>query len=300
MRVAVTGARGRLGRALVAALEDAPFTGPGGPIAWSRPDFDLDRPDSFGALLDLDRPEVVVHAAAWTDVDACAGEPALAMGRNGTATGRLAEACAAHRVDLFVVSTNEVFDGRRKDGRGYGPVDAPNPPNPYGASKLAGEIAARRAFERADARLGIARTAWLFGPPDDDFPSKILAAAERASSAGQALRVVADEWGQPTFAADLAEAIVELIGTGRFGGVHHIVNGGVTSRSGWARELLRQARVPVEVADIPSSEWRRSSTPPAWGVLEATTPPSGEPLRAWPEALADYLPSLLARRAVAR
>ena len=75
MRVAVTGAGGRLGRALVAALEDAPFAGPFGPIAWDRSAFDLDAPAGVGALLDRDRPETVVHAAAWTDVDGCARDP---------------------------------------------------------------------------------------------------------------------------------------------------------------------------------------------------------------------------------
>ena len=79
MRVAVTGAAGRLGSALVAALGDAPFTGPAGPIAWTRAEFDLDAPESIGRLLDRDRPEVVIHAAAWTDVDGCARDPELAM-----------------------------------------------------------------------------------------------------------------------------------------------------------------------------------------------------------------------------
>ena len=86
MRVAVTGAGGRLGSALVTALADAPFTGPAGPIAWRRDAFDLDAPDGVGARLDRDRPEVVVHAAAWTDVDGCALDPELAIRRNGTAS----------------------------------------------------------------------------------------------------------------------------------------------------------------------------------------------------------------------
>src|SRR4051794_24827206 len=108
MRVAVTGAGGRLGRALIAALEDAPFTGLGGPIAWSRPDFDLDdvTPVIIRRLLDRDRPEVVVHAAAWTDVDACARDPQLALRRNGAATGKLAEALAQRGLDLVAISTN--------------------------------------------------------------------------------------------------------------------------------------------------------------------------------------------------
>ncbi|HET9757373.1 MAG TPA: sugar nucleotide-binding protein, partial [Candidatus Limnocylindrales bacterium] len=110
MRVAVTGANGRLGRALVGALGDAPFTGPAGPIAWTRTDFDLDAPVTIGELLDRDRPEVVVNAAAWTDVDGCARDPELALRRNGEAVRVLAEATAARGVDLVQISTNEVFD----------------------------------------------------------------------------------------------------------------------------------------------------------------------------------------------
>src|SRR5262245_58365092 len=190
MRVAVTGARGRLGQALVAALGDAPYTGPAGPLAWTRADFDLDAPEGVGERLDRDRVEVVVHAAAWTDVDGCAREPELAEARNGDATGVLARACAARGLDLLVISTNEVFDGRRMDGIGYGPDDEPAPANPYGASKLAGERAAREAYDRAGGQLAIIRTAWLFGPGKPDFPTKVLAAAREAARTGEPLRAV--------------------------------------------------------------------------------------------------------------
>jgi dTDP-4-dehydrorhamnose reductase len=303
MRVAVTGSSGRLGRALVAALEGSAFAGPLGPIAWARPSFDLDAPGRFGSLIDRDRPEVVVHAAAWTDVDGCAREPALALVRNGSATGRLAEACAERRIDLIVVSTNEVFDGHRTDGHGYRPDDAPNPINPYGASKLAGEEAARAAFDSGASSsgvgllLGIVRTAWLYGPPGNDFPTKILAAADRAMAADEPLRLVADETGSPTYTHDVAEAIVDLIGSMTIGGTHHIVNGGSASRAEWARELLRQAGIDVATEDVPATTWTRDSTPPRWGVLEPTPLPAGEPLRPWPDALADYLPVLMRGRA---
>ncbi len=243
MRVAVTGAGGRLGRALVAALEDAPFAGPFGPIAWDRLAFDLDAPAGIDSVIDRDRPETIIHAAAWTDVDACARDPELALARNGTATGLLATACATRGIDLIVVSTNEVFDGRRTDGRGYGPDDETDPLNSYGESKLAGERAAASAFAATgtSAALGIVRTAWLFGPPGNDFPSKILAAAERSRDGGEPLRVVSDEIGSPTYTRDLAEGIVELIGGAAIGGIHHVVNAGAASRADWARELLRQA-----------------------------------------------------------
>ncbi len=298
MRVAVTGATGRLGRALVAALGDAPFTGPGGPLAWPRAAFDLDAPEAIGARLDADRPEVVVHAAAWSDVDGCARDPELAHRRNGLATGILAEACAARGVDLLAISTNEVFDGLRTDGRGYAPDDATSPGNPYGASKLAGERLAADAFARAPkAALGIVRTAWLFGSPGRDFPSRILDAADRAAAAGEPLRAVADEWGTPTYVDDLAEAIVDLLAGDAVAGMHHVVNGGVASRADWARDVLDRAGVAVPVADVPATTWQRPSDPPPWGVLEATARQAGEPLRTWRDAMADYAPRL---RRVAR
>src|SRR5207247_3816276 len=131
--------------------------------------FDLDAPDDIGALLDRDRPEVVVHCAAWTDVDGCARDPELALRRNGMATGTLARATAERGIDLIVVSTNEVFDGHRSDGAGYRPGDPTGPINPYGASKLAGEEAAAAAYQESSGSLGVARTAWLYGPPGNDF-----------------------------------------------------------------------------------------------------------------------------------
>ncbi|HET7703994.1 MAG TPA: NAD(P)-dependent oxidoreductase, partial [Candidatus Limnocylindrales bacterium] len=277
-------------------------------IAWSRAIFDLDAPEGVGRLLDRDRPEVVVHCAAWTDVDGCAREPELALRRNGEATGVLARAAAERGIDLIVVSTNEVFDGRRTDGAGYGPDDAPNPINPYGASKLAGEVSAREAYAGSGtgagsvsggAALGIARTAWLYGPPGNDFPAKILAAAGRAAAAGESLRLVADEVGSPSYTHDVAEAIAELIGSAAVGGTHHLVNAGHASRAGWARELLRQARVDIATEDVPASTWPRASTPPAWAVLEPTPLPGGEPLRPWQAALADYLPTLLRQQTAA-
>ena len=300
MRVAVTGAGGRLGRALVAALQDAPFTGLSGPISWDRAAFDLDAPESIHALLDRDRPEAVIHTAAWTDVDGCAREPQTARRRNAEAVHVLAEATAARDIDLVHVSTNEVFDGQRTDGRGYTLEDRTNPINPYGSSKLEGEIVAGAAYRGRNARLGVVRTAWLYGPPGNDFPAKILAAAERARTAGEPLQVVGDEYGSPTFSHDVADAVVELLGSGEVGGFHHVVNAGVASRAAWARELFRQAGVDVPIVEVPASTWPRASTPPAWGVLDPTPLPGGEPLRPWTEALADYLPTLLRQRAAAR
>jgi dTDP-4-dehydrorhamnose reductase len=215
------------------------------------------------------------------------------MARNGRATGVLARACAERGVDLIVVSTNEVFDGRRTDGRGYASADEPSPANPYGASKLAGERAAIDAYASAPGgQLAIVRTAWLFGPGKPDFPTKILAAARRAHESGEPLRAVGDEWGCPTYTPDVAEAVADLLGAGTIDGIHHVVNGLVATRADWARSVVERAELDVPVAEVPATSWPRASTPPRWGVLEPTPLPSGEPLRPWPDAMADYAPIL--------
>ena len=124
---------------------------------------------------------------------------------------------------LLVVSTNEVFSGDRDDGQGYAETDATGPRNPYGASKLAGEEAARAAFADFPG-LWIARTAWLYGPPGNDFPDKITAASDRLPE-GEPLPVVADEFGSPTYTLDLARAILDLVSL-TDGGLYHLVNTG--------------------------------------------------------------------------
>ena len=214
---------------------------------------------------------------------------------------------------LVVISTNEeVFDGSRTDGLPYSPTEPPSPANPYGASKLAGETIARVAFlatgldfnaaalaedgnEQASP-LAIVRTAWLFGRPGIDFPAKILAAAERARDQHRSLALVSDEIGTPTYAPDLASAIVRLLGEaarpgGRgFGGIHHVVNGGQASRAAWAREVLRLAGIDVATNDVPSTTW---PAPPRHRPGECSrrrrAARSAGPLRDWAVALAGHM-----------
>lgn len=297
--MAVVGAAGRLGSALLRALERSPREGARSPIGWTRSDVDLDTVTaaSFGVLLDRARPEAVVLAAAWTDVDACARQPALALRRNGTAAGEIALACAARGVDLAVVSSNEVFDGRRTDGLGYGPDEPVHPINPYGAAKVVAERLSAEAYAGSRGRLAIVRTAWLFGPPGNDFPAKIAAAALRARAADEPLRATGDEIGTPTYAPDLAQAIVELLEAAPWpapgaASILHLVNGGRASRAEWAREVVDALGLDVEIVEVPASSWQRASTPPLWGVLEPTPLPSGVPMRPWREALADALPAV--------
>jgi dTDP-4-dehydrorhamnose reductase len=289
--VAVTGSNGRLGRALISEL-GAPADG--SVVAWSRPEFDLDASDPEARaidLLDRDRPTVVLHAAAWTDVDGCARDPETANRRNGSALGGLARACVRRGVRLLAVSTNEVFDGTRADGVAYLETDAVAPANPYGASKLLGEEAAQAAFDGRPGLL-IARTAWLYGPPGNDFPTKIVAASDKReeTTPGEALPVVVDEVGNPTFTKDLAAALVGLAASGATG-VFHLVNAGdAATRYSWAEAVLAQCRPGRSVRPILRSEFVRASNPPAWGVLNADkAAAAGVTLRSWTDALREYL-----------
>jgi dTDP-4-dehydrorhamnose reductase len=260
-------------------------------IGWRRPEYDLDTTDP-GALLDRDRPSLVIHAAAWTDVDGCARDPALAMRRNAGAVGDLAVACAARGLGLLHFSTNEVFDGKRTDLVGYGESDPANPTNAYGLSKLAGEELARAAFGDAPG-LWIIRTAWLYGPPGNDFPTKILAASD-ARSDGDPLPVVEDEWGTPTLAGDLARAAIELVSAVDGGLFHLVSSGGIASRHDWAKAVLERCRSGRSLAAISQRDFSRASEPPPWGVLDSTRAAleAGVVLRDWRAALEDYLDTI--------
>jgi dTDP-4-dehydrorhamnose reductase len=255
--------------------------------AWGRPEFDLDEPASFASLLERDRPELVIHAAAMTDVDACARQPELALRRNGEAVAALAEACRAYDAGLLLMSTNEVFDGDRSDDQGYAEDDVPRPRNPYGASKLAGELAVRSVLGEG-VGAWIVRTAWVFGPPGHDFPDKIVAAADRLPK-GEALPVVADEVGSPTYAQDLAAGILRLVDSTP-GGVFHLVNEGRASRFEWAARVLAIERPERPLRAISRAEFPRLSDAPPWAVLDASraAAATGQYLRAWSEAVRAY------------
>jgi len=287
MRVAISGATGRLGRALVAAVEEAPFGGPFGPITWSRPAFDLDAPDAFGALLDRDRPEIVVHAAAWTDVDGCAREPELALARNGLATGRLAEACFERGIDLVVVSTNEIFDGRRTDGRGYTVDDRPNPINPYGVSKLAGE----HEVLGAGGNHQVVRSSGLYGiRPCRAKGGNLIDTMYRVAAQQPEVRVVNDEVLTPTFTADLAAQIRVLALEGP-GGLYHATNQGSCSWYEFARAIFDLGDLATPLRPTSVKDFAAPVRRPFYSVLEnAALAAAGlDRMRPWRDALADYM-----------
>ncbi len=274
MNVLITGGEGQLGRALQHALTHHQVT------AVDLPHYDIANQKQIFELIDTLRPQVVINAAAYTNVDGCVSNYALAFKSNALGPQNLALACLQTGAALLQVSTNEVFPGDRPGG--YEEWMPLRPLNPYGKSKAAGEFNIRGILPQHY----IVRTAWLFSVGGKNFIHAIL---RRARETGR-LRVVTDEIGNPTYAPDLAQAIAQLIETGQFG-TYHFVNKGACSRWEFANEILRQAGL-TDVTNEPilSTEFDRPSTPPPYGeLLNLNGAAIGITLRPWEEAVAEFL-----------
>jgi dTDP-4-dehydrorhamnose reductase len=275
MRVFITGCKGQLGRALNAALTETHTL-----AGCDLPALDITEREAIHAAIADFAPDVVIHAAAWTDVNGCARNPDKAYRVNAVGTQNVTLACAEIDAALVYVSTNEVFAGQAEAP--YREWDPPHPINPYGRSKAGGEWFTRHLL----TRFYIVRTAWLYAPGGANFPHRII---ELADELGE-LRVVTDEIGNPTFAPDLAEALGRLIETEAYG-VYHLTNGGHCSRYDFAREILRiSGRADVPVEPITLDDFERDSTPPRFAPLANTTAAAlGIRPRPWEEALAAFL-----------
>jgi dTDP-4-dehydrorhamnose reductase len=235
------------------------------------------------ATIEEIRPALVVHAAAWTAVDACEADPDRAYAVNALGTRYIAEASREVGAHVVYVSTDYVFDGTQE--RPYGEWDTPNPLSVYGASKLGGE-------RELDASSTVVRTAWVCGVHGANMVRTIL----RLAQAEGPLRFVEDQRGCPTFTADLSGAIAHLA-TERLGGIYHITNQGPTSWYEFAQAVLSAAgddpgRVePIRTVDLDPP---RPAPRPANSVLDnAALRLGGLPLLpAWQEALERMLQAL--------
>ncbi len=226
------------------------------------------------------RPELVVHAAAWTDTAGCESDPERALLVNGEGSRQVAEACARTGAAVLYVSTNEVFDGETAEP--YREEDEPNPINAYGRSKLEGERCVQSTMERCY----IVRTAWLYGPGRVSFPEKVLQAAAEAGS----LKGVTDEIASPTWTADLAAAIGALVRGAPFG-IYHLTNGGYCSRLEWVQEIVRLAGLgDVRVEPTSQGEFGAPYRKPTFSALANVNAAAvGIELRPWQEALEEHL-----------
>jgi len=215
------------------------------------------------------RPDVVINAAAYTDVDGCEDEnnKELAFEINGKAPGYIAQACSDAGAILVYFSTDYVFDGSKKQ---YTESDIPDPVNSYGESKLMGE----KSIMENMTDYRIIRTSWLFGINGENFISTMI----RLSGEMDTVKVVNDQFGKPTYTADLARKTVEIIGLAP--GIYHITNEGVCSWYEFA------AAVIDNIAACSSDEFVRKAKRPEFSSLANT---KVAPMRHWKDALDDYL-----------
>jgi dTDP-4-dehydrorhamnose reductase len=276
MRITITGANGQLGRALQRSLGQQHDI-----VALGHADLELGDPSCVEQLV-ATGAELIVHPAAYTNVDGCARDPEQAYRVNGLGTQYVALACRQLGAPLVYISTNEVFDGAAAEP--YFEYDRGAPINAYGRSKWAGEQVVRELLDR----FYIARVAWLYGGERNFVRTVLRLAAER-----DALSMVADEVGSPTYGPDVADAVARLIQL-PFYGTYHLVNEGACSRYDFAAEILRLAeRTAVDLQPMRLADYKRDSVvPPYTPLRNAAAAALGIRLRPWQEALAEYISSL--------
>ncbi|WP_085027716.1 dTDP-4-dehydrorhamnose reductase [Ensifer aridi] len=260
MRIVVTGCNGQLARSLVERSRERADTEV---VTVGRPYLDLTRAETILPTIERCRPDLVISAAAYTAVDQAEAEPELALAVNATGAGAVSEAAACLELPVIHVSTDYVFDGSKEGA--YVEDDPPAPLSVYGATKLAGE----KAVAAANPRHLILRTAWVYSPFGKNFVKTMLRLAENREE----VQVVADQWGNPSSALDIAEAVLEVAARmiqatdDSVFGVFHLVGTGVTNRADLARHVLAVSRTRggpwALVRDVTTAEFPTPARRPA-------------------------------------
>lgn len=280
VRILVTGAGGMLGTDLVERLSSEHEV-----IGAAHDDLDVSNSSATKSLIAEMKPDLVLHAAAYTDVDGCESNPDLAYAVNALGAQNVALGCQLARAAMLYFSTDYVFDGSSRTP--YIEWDRPNPLSVYGRSKYAGERAVAHLLDK----YYIVRLAWLYGERGKNFVKTMLKLGEERGS----VSVVTDQIGSPTYTKDVAEGVARLIETGNYG-IYHMVNSGHCSWFDFAAEIYRLAGKDVEMRPIGTAELGRPAPRPPYSALRnfALEKTIGDPMRPWKEALADFLSALSA------
>jgi len=276
LKILITGAKGMLSSDLVKVLStEHEITG------LSHQELDVTNKRDVDICINDNKPDVVIHAASYTDVDGCESNRELAFQVNADGAKNVALVCRETGSAMVYVSTDYVFDGEKSSP--YIEEDKPNPINVYGKSKLAGENHVKSILDR----YYIVRTSWLFGKNGKNFVKTIL----RLSQEKNKLKVVNDQIGSPTYTLDLARAIKVLLNKPSFG-YYHVSNQGSCSWYDFAREILKQNGFnDVKVTPISTEEFKRTANRPKYSVLNCQKfmDEFGYNLRNWQDGLKDYL-----------
>jgi dTDP-4-dehydrorhamnose reductase len=255
LRLLVTGALGMLGHDVRRVGERAGHE----LILVDLPELDITDEDAVRALYESERPDATINCAAFTDVDGAESNRDAARAVNGDGAGNLARAAALIGTPLLHISTDYVFDGvapldEQGRPRPYVESDPTGPRSVYGETKLEGE----RQVLAASANHAVVRTAWLYGVDGRNFVDTML----RLAGEREAVQVVDDQTGSPTWSGHLAPAIVGLLERG-VSGLVHMTGTGSVSWNGFAKEIFRQAEVSCRVEAVSSEQMARPAPRPA-------------------------------------
>ena len=275
MRILITGGNGQLGRALQAAFaaDDVEALG--------HAELDITNREQVSRTLARIEPDVVVHAAAWTDTAGCERDPDLAMRVNGEGAAIVAEACRESGAAMVYISSNEVFDGEKQT-----PYPGGRPAEPDQLLRLAPSSKASDGCRRSLDRSCIVRTSWLYGPGRESFPEKILGPARQGRPAeGRDGR----DRLRPRSPSTWRRAIAGLVHE-RASGIFHLTNAGACSRWEWAEEVLRLAGIDLPIEPATQADYGAPYRKPVYSVLANTNAARlGITLRPWQEALAEHM-----------
>lgn len=247
MKVLVTGANGQLGYDVVKELEKQNIECYGS----TRKDFDIIDFKTTENFITNYIPDAIIHCAAYTAVDKAEDEPELCYKVNYEATKNIVEICKEINAKLLYISTDYVFDGT-KDGF-YEVDDETNPINIYGKSKLLGEKAVQKILKK----YFIVRISWVFGEHGNNFVKTML----RLGKEHKEINVVSDQYGSPTYTADLAKLLVEMIKTEKYG-IYHATNEGVCSWAEFAEEIFKIANMDIKVNYIRTKDYQAKAKRP--------------------------------------
>ena len=278
MKILITGASGMLGTDLVKTLSPHNEV-----IGCSSKDFNITDIDKTLEYIKAAKSDVVIHSAAYTDVDGCESNIDIAYKVNGLGARNIAIACREVKAAMVYIGTDYVFDGTK--GQAYIEYDQTNPMSIYGKSKLAGESYVREILPKHY----IVRTSWLYGLNGKNFVTTMLNLGRTRDE----LSVVSDQIGSPTYTPDLAQAISKLIERQTYG-TFHITNSEHCSWYDYAKEIFDIAKIKIRVNPITTEDLNRPAPRPKYSVLNnyCWKLEGYEPLRSYKEALREYMNSL--------
>ncbi|MGG1163726.1 dTDP-4-dehydrorhamnose reductase [Bacillus mycoides] len=276
MKVLVTGAKGQLGQDVLCLLENQPWEVYG----FGREELDITNEEQVREKVLSIKPDIIIHTAAYTQVDQAESDEETAFKVNAEGTKYLAQAAEAVGAKFCYVSTDYVFDGTTN--KPYKADDQTNPQTVYGRSKLVGE----QYTQEYCSKSYIVRTSWVFGLYGNNFVKTMLRLAEEKKELG----VVHDQVGSPTYTTDLASFIINLVQTDKYG-VYHGSNSGVCSWYEFAKEIFEQSNIEIVVNPLTTEDFPRPAARPKYSVLDkGMIEESGfEPFQDWKKALKDFL-----------